>query len=267
MHHESAFLPKVVNMKIKDNGNTFLPETPSLVHHEMLVTHWVSLLKLAQSKWLTRLLKYIEEFKRRDIWGPERGTVPTSFKKPFYLTDACEELLAYFVNKFGESDGKAESEILSGREISLIRYKTAAEICHVILEIQSHIANIDQKVEILQNHLLGLKSGTTYEKLLNTETKLGPDFGAPYWYLWGRFLDLFRNEGTDPLGKIGGCFLSPVNQQHVLKFRNAGREEFINEQYYMFRGVYTNKRNNKVLQNNPHKNKQNPFESVRSAGI
>jgi hypothetical protein len=121
----------------------------------------------------------------------------------------------------------------------------------------------------LQNELLsfGLKNeNTPYSQLVDKESRTGPDFRVPKWYLWGRFMEFFRNEGTDPLGKIAGHFLSPSNKEHVKMFRRAGSDEYLEELYKRFRGVYTNLRNVKC-RNNPHLDKKNPFINLVTSGI
>jgi hypothetical protein len=72
------------------------------------------LLKLARTKWLTRLLKYIADFKRRPVFGKDSHKPLTYFKEDFFLTEACDELMAYFTEKFNGPDGKAQQELMMG---------------------------------------------------------------------------------------------------------------------------------------------------------
>ncbi len=60
---------------------------------------------------------------------------PSLYQKPFFLTDACEELFIRYTNQFHGRDGKSKEEVLKGHEISSNRFKNYAEICYVILEI------------------------------------------------------------------------------------------------------------------------------------
>jgi hypothetical protein len=76
-------------------------------------------------------------------------------------------------------------------------------------------------------------------------------------------MDQFRKEATDPLGKFGGCFLSPANKEHVLTFRNIAYDEYTKEQYNLFKKMYTpyTSDKNSKTSNDISLNLNNPFDT------
>jgi len=51
-------------------------------------------------------------------------------------------------------------------------------------------------------------------------------------------MDFFRDQSTDRLLKLKGCFLFPRNLQHVINFRAATNHEFQMQQARLFNGVF-----------------------------
>ena len=179
----------------------------------------------------------------------------------FIFSEACELLVDNYMDKFANPPRPSAPLAQSGKWNQISgRCQIASEICHVVFEIQELISALDKKIELIQEHLLGLKSNATYAELMSKG--LTPDFKDNVWYAWARFLDQFRKEATDPLGKFGGCFLSPANKQHVLTFRSLANDEYTRAQYILFKSVYTQEKEVREHQSNPHPH-ANPFGERR----
>jgi hypothetical protein len=76
----------------------------------------------------------------------------------------CEEFTKKFMNEFESPVYPNSSRIVqNGGWSKLTEYtRECAEICHLCMEIQEIITLIDNKIGLLQDHLLGLKKKATY---------------------------------------------------------------------------------------------------------
>ena len=76
----------------------------------------------------------------------------------------CEEFTKKFMNEFESPVNPNSSNVVQkGGWSKLNEYtRTCSEICHLCMEIQEIIPLIDNKIGLLQDHLLGLKKKATY---------------------------------------------------------------------------------------------------------
>ena len=77
----------------------------------------------------------------------------------FYLSEMCDEMVEYFTDK---CDPAEVAKVNIGVPVSKM-FSLYSEICHILCELQDLISFLDKKIELLQEHLIGLKAQTPYE--------------------------------------------------------------------------------------------------------
>jgi hypothetical protein len=113
---------------------------------------------------LIDLLKYFKifsEYIREEAGlGKFFGNQKKSSIDPcFYLSEMCDEMVEYFTDK---CDPAEVAKVNIGKPVSNM-FSLYSEICHILCELQDLISFLDKKIELLQEHLIGLKAQTSYE--------------------------------------------------------------------------------------------------------